>query len=99
MDDRLSDWLTQSLRSGDDLDIAWRLIKVLVRRSPDDATLAFVAAGHLEDLVRTHGVRFADRLVEETRRDARFREAMRNVWGWEDVPAGLLERITPLLER
>ena len=47
---------------------AWPLVLALIERAPDEAALAFVAAGPLEDLVRDHARRFADRLVEHARR-------------------------------
>jgi hypothetical protein len=65
----------------------------LVELAPDDAALAYVAAGPLEDLVREHLERFADRLVEQARRDPRFRDALKGVWGWENVDPGIRRRL------
>jgi hypothetical protein len=76
---------------------AWPLILALVERAPDDEALAFVAAGPLEDLVRRHGVAFADRLIGHTRRDPRFRQALAGIWGWEDLPQPLRGRLIGLL--
>jgi hypothetical protein len=74
-------------------DDAWPMILALVELAPDDAALAYVAAGPLEDLVREHLERFADRLVEQARRDPRFRDALKGVWGWENVDPGIRRRL------
>jgi hypothetical protein len=64
----------------------WPILLELVARAPDDEGLAFVAAGPLEELIQMHLSAFLDRLVEQTRRNPRFREAMQGVWGWERLP-------------
>ena len=97
-DDRLSDWLIAALfRDGDAPEEVWPIIVALVDRAPNDEALGFVAAGPLEDLIRRHGQQFEDRLVERARRDRRFRQALRGVWGWEKVPERLRRRIQELL--
>lgn len=88
------EWLHTALYRGPDgADEAWPVISALVERAPDDAALAYVAAGPLEDLIRLHGEHVEDRIVEQARQDARFREALRGVWGWQSAPARLRERV------
>jgi hypothetical protein len=99
-DDRLVEWLADRTAPGAldaDVDRAWDVVVELVRRAPDPEVRAFVAAGPLEDLVRSHAERLADRLVDRTRSDPDFREAMRNVWGWESVPDAVRARLIPLV--
>ena len=51
------------------------LVCEAVCRSEDDATLAYIAAGPLEDLIVNHGERFIDRMEMEAAREPRFRRA------------------------
>ncbi len=76
---------------------AWPLVLALIERAPDDEALAYVAAGPLEDLVRHYPQTFADRLVENTRRDPRFRAALAGVWGLGDLPEPLRGQLLTLL--
>jgi hypothetical protein len=80
----LDDLLLDGGREG--AEQAWPIILLLIERAPDDETMAFVAAGPLEDLAYRHGRQFADRLVAQTRRDPRFRQAIRGIWGWQGIP-------------
>jgi hypothetical protein len=63
MDRRLTEWLEGSIQTGRRLHEAWMLIGELIRRAPSDEILAFVAAGPLEEFVRAHAARFADRIA------------------------------------
>jgi hypothetical protein len=69
-----------------DTEHAWPILLALIERAPDEEALAFVAAGPLEDLIRNRHTRFGDRILDQARRDARFRDAVRCVWGWEELP-------------
>jgi hypothetical protein len=64
-----------------------------VRRSEDDATLAYIAAGPLEDLIVDHGERFIDRIEMEAAREPRFRRALRGVWGRDRMLPNVAERL------
>lgn len=96
-DDRPSDALFEMLHTADEPDRAWPIILTLVAEAPGDEALAFVAAGPLEDLIQKHGDAFADRIVERAQADARFRSALRGVWGWENVSESLRSRVFELL--
>jgi hypothetical protein len=70
----------------DDLDAAWQITVALVERAPDEGALGFVAAGPVEDLVRTRHAELGDRILEEARRNPAFRRALPGIWGWEALP-------------
>lgn len=96
-EDRASDALHDMLHISKEAETAWPFILALVDSAPSDEALAFVAAGPLEDLIQMYGDDFADRMVERARRDARFRSALRDVWGWERVSEPLRNRVFELL--
>ena len=84
--------------SDTELEAAWPMLLVLIERAPDDAALAYVAAGPLEDFVRTHHDGFGTRILDEARRNARFRLALRGVWGWEELPQPFRNRLISLTD-
>lgn len=81
------DWVQEEPEEG------WRMILLLVERAADDRTLASVAAGPLEDLLRLHPYVFVDRVETEARRDAKFRRCLSGVWGWTSIPEDVQARI------
>jgi hypothetical protein len=79
-----------------DLEAAWPMLLALIQRAPDDEALAYVAAGPLEDFVLKRHDRFGARMMEEARRNERFRLALRGVWGWQDLPQPFRNRLISL---
>lgn len=75
----------------------WPIVTVMIDRVPDEATLWFVAAGPLENLVSWHGPRFLDRLEQRAGSNRLFRYALRGVWGWQRFPRRVRERLYPIL--
>jgi hypothetical protein len=71
----------------------WPLLLELIERAPTDEVRGFVAAGPLEDLVRGYPERFVDRLEAATIKSRSFHEAMRSIWGLEDLPDEVRERL------
>jgi hypothetical protein len=72
---------------------AWEVIRHLVELAPTDDMLDSVAAGPLEDLLRSHGHQLIDRVEERARVDERFRKCLGGVWlSTRDVPRHLLDR-------
>lgn len=69
-----------------DQEAAWPMLLALIERAPDDESLAFVAAGPLEDMILKRHDRFGDRILGEARRNPRFRHALGGVWGWDTLP-------------
>ena len=80
--------LDDMILSGNEADqeAAWPILLALIDRAPDDPSLAFVAAGPLEDIIRKRHDRFGERILGEARRSYRFRLALGGVWGWETLP-------------
>jgi hypothetical protein len=95
--DPAADSLDDAFGPGGDPEAGWPLLIALIEHAPDDEALAFVAAGPLEDLIRHHGPRFGERLVDRARQDERFREAIRLVWGLDDLPEPLRGSLLALL--
>ena len=65
----------------DDPESAWWITVELIALASDDATLAYVAAGPLEDLLCKHPRVIIDRVEHRAREDARFLKAVAGVWG------------------
>jgi hypothetical protein len=57
------------------------VIRTLISEAPNDAALAFVAAGPFEDLLRTRGELVVDDVERFASQDERFRKALSGVWG------------------
>ena len=56
------------------------LVTALLESAPDEAAVAAVGAGPLEDLIVAHGDALAHRLDELARRSAKFRRSLSSVW-------------------
>jgi hypothetical protein len=72
---------------------AWLMILNLVELSPDDRTLANVAAGPLEDLLGLQPHEFIDRVEHQSRTDPKFRRCLSGVWGWSSIPEDVQVRM------
>lgn len=81
----------------DDPDAAWWITVELVARASDDATLGYVAAGPLEDLLCQHPYVIIDRVEGRARQDARFRKALAGVWGSSRIPKDICARLDDLV--
>jgi hypothetical protein len=81
----------------DDPERAWPLVCEIVAGCTDDALLAYVAAGPLEDLLCNHPARIIDRVEELARRDAHFRRCLSGVWASNRMPDDTRRRIDSLL--
>src|SRR5689334_16702031 len=63
-------------------DVALELTLLLLKKAgDDDAVLAYVAAGPLEDLLNLHGLYVIDRFEQESKTDPRLQLALSGVWG------------------
>jgi hypothetical protein len=76
-----------------DPEAAWALTIELVARASDDATLAYVAAGPLEDLICEHPHVVIEWVEGRAAQDARFRKAIAGVWGWSRMPEEIRARL------
>lgn len=64
----------------DDPETAWEVIDA-IRHATDDSKLhALLAAGHLEDLLATHGEKFIERFEALAKTDKNFRKLLAGVW-------------------
>ena len=93
--DDSSEWAEDEMRDviHADPEIAWEVVKELVARAPDDSILAFVAAGPLENLICAHPDTVIDRVERRAAENARFRKALRAVWGWNRMPGAIRDRL------
>lgn len=91
-----SDLIFDLIRDGRP-EVAWRLIVALVEAAPTEQALSFVGAGVLEDLIREFGDRLVEQIVSQATADQRMRDALRSVWGWEDVSESVRTRVQALL--
>ena len=57
-----------------------RITLELLRRSKDDATLAYIAAGPLENLLVYHGKKIINKIRNEADSDERIQFALSGVW-------------------
>jgi hypothetical protein len=70
---------------GGDLDRAWEIALLLLRKAPDDA-LGYIAAGPLEDIVDGYGNRGLDLAEQACDKDSRLQYALSGVWLLPDSP-------------
>ena len=84
--------------SAADQEAAWAMLLALIDRAPDEESLAYVAAGPLEDMIRKRHDQFGDRILGEARRSPRFRYALTGVWGWESLPEPFASELLALAE-
>src|SRR5262245_16482559 len=80
-----------------DPETAWGVVVELVARSTDDCTLAYIAAGPLEDLLCEHAPLVIDRVEFSAANDPRFRRALVGVWGWSRMPSDVRARLDRLV--
>jgi Family of unknown function (DUF6869) len=76
---------------------AWPVILQLVYHSQDDQTLAYVAAGPVEDLLVHHGADVIGLFEEECRSNPRFRQCLSGVWT-SRIARAVQERLIDILE-
>jgi len=76
--------ISQIVRSGD-LDKAWNITLLLLRKATDEA-LGYIAAGPLEDIIDGYGDEALDRLEEVFDKDPRLQFALSGVWLLPDSP-------------
>jgi hypothetical protein len=72
------------VRSGD-LDVAWQVTALLLRKASDDA-LGYVAAGPLEDIIEGYGHKALDLVEEACDSNERLQFALSGVWLLPDSP-------------
>jgi hypothetical protein len=72
--DKVWDWVHN------DPEMAWQFTLCAMNRCKDDAQLAYLAAGPLEDLLKKYGPQFIDRIEDEARKSEKMVRALSGVW-------------------
>jgi hypothetical protein len=83
---------------GKDPERAWRLTLAMIDHTEDELTLAYVAAGPLEDLLAWYGDTIIERVEELARTNARFRETLCAVWGQKRFQPHIYERVRRVID-
>jgi hypothetical protein len=94
-----SDWFMTALSEGHSSEQAWAVTLGLLARARDDAAIADIAAGPLEDIIERYGERFGDRILQLARTDSRFKQALGAVWGIEKLPSAIAGPLAAILNR
>ena len=88
--------VTEIVRSGD-LDRAWEITLLLLRKAPDDHVLDYIAAGPLEDFIDGYGDRGLDQAEQACDNDSRLQYALSGIWLLPDSP--VLQRWQELMTK
>ncbi len=87
------------LMARDDPERLWPIIVRMVEEAPDEHHLLTVGAAPLEDLLWFHGPAFVDRIEAIAQEDPRFREALRQVLGWDSsITPQVADQLRPFLD-
>ena len=76
-----------------DPEALWSFLRVALRQTHDDSTLAYIAAGPLENLLVTSGEAFIDRVELEAGREPMVLRALCGVWGRDRMSPSVAERL------
>ena len=78
-------------------DDLWQFSLEAIARTPnqDVSTLAFIAAGPVEDLIRYAAPAIEERVVDQIKTDPKFRRVLTGVWARRERPE-FWQRITDL---
>lgn len=76
---------------------AWSITLELIDRAEDEGEMGAVAAGPLEDLIRTHSGLIWNELEAKAHTDERFRSALGGVWIFPD-DGDVFQRFTALMQ-
>jgi len=95
-----SDWACDALDAlvKNDPDAAWPLIVEIVNDAADDPTLAYIAAGPLEELIVLHSSAVIDRIESTAATNGQLRRALSGVWLQGNVPSQVFERLAVLIK-
>jgi len=73
-------WAYEEIAGMEDPERLWRLMLEMIRITTDAGTLAYIAAGPLEELLKHYGNQFIERVENLARTDPHFREALTSVY-------------------
>lgn len=69
------------------------LLLTLAEAAPDDAALAYLGAGPIEDLLAHHALDVVDEIDEQAQRHEKFRYALRCAWFDDKLPEQAAKRL------
>ncbi len=72
---------------------AWRIILIVLDKAQSGDDLNDLGAGPLEDLLHDYPDQFIERVEELASTNAKFKQALKNVWGRKTIPAPFYDRI------
>ena len=78
-------------------EIAWQAIIQILQHELTNDQIGMLAAGPLETLLASHGLDFIDRVIDESKKDARV-VFMLGIVHRRDMPKEVLEKIRNLLK-
>lgn len=76
-----------------DAERAWIIILQLISLTTDEAEMAYIAAGSLEDILTYRIDQFIDRAEDQARKDPQFRIALSHVRGLNNLKSDFFERL------
>lgn len=76
-----------------DVERAWAITLHLINLAADDAEMAYVAAGSLEDILTYRIDQFIGRVEDQARKDPQFRIALSHVRGLNNLKSDFFERL------
>ena len=74
------------VRANRELDRAWQITLLLLRKAETDEALSYVAAGPLEDVIDTYADKAMDLIEQACDKDTRLQLALSGVWLESDSP-------------
>jgi hypothetical protein len=97
--DKLSFWAFDDVCDllSQDPERLWRITLCMISRTSDETTLAYIAAGPLEDIIAKHGSVFIDRVELIAKNDPQFFRALKHVWGHIRFKPEIYERIQKII--
>jgi hypothetical protein len=75
----------------------WSFLRAALRQVQDDAAIAYIAAGPLEDLLVESGEAFIDRIEQEAGREPNVLRALCGVWGRSRMVPAVAARLDRLI--
>jgi len=82
-----------------DPEALWLFLLEAMRRTADDRSLAYLAAGPFEDLIVRYGEQFIERIEIEARSEPRVLRALCGVWGRDSMAPAVAERLDCLVAK
>ena len=76
---------------------AWTIVVSVIQKVSDDKTLEYVSADVLESLICQEPYLLIDRIEIRAKKDAHFKKALSNVWGWSLLPADIRIRLDAIV--